>query len=417
MLRWIAPLAVIVAACGSNDVDGTELANSGLDARSSVLSVGLGGCGAEIPNLDDSFLAALNDCGPNNAGKCVPASPLTPPSMTKQLAPCEGGSCVPLQFLRINKAPLKACTSFGKSKGVCVSRVIPSIDKLTFLPKDNCTDEERCAPCANPIDGKVTGICELGKPAKQDCQKEEPVAPTCPYKGKPLLNVAKLNACADEGMHCLPKAVVPAAFSALLGACPDPNLLCAPDKSIEANGQYIPKKCSSVGGAEGRCLHKDIPQVAGQAKLLPVDNCDAYERCAPCFDPLNGEALPSCKVACDPGPTTEAVVFKPCAEGLGRCAPVSAVPEDMQGNLSEKDCEKGKELCVPKTAVDRNAQPKQCDLKLVKLPSSKPGVCVEDVLSIGIALSQSDCQEGFKCTPCNNPLKNNAPTGLPGCPK
>jgi hypothetical protein len=39
------------------------------------------------------------------------------------------------------------------------------------------------------------------------------------------------------------------------------------------------------------------------------------------------------------------------------------------------------------------------------------------VLEIGFVLSQSDCPDGFKCTLCNNPLANNAPTGLPGCPE
>ncbi len=411
-----------VAACGSNDIEGTRLDNADLNAESSLFSLALGadGCGVEIPDLGDEMLAAMPECG-DGAGRCVPPSPLVPEDMKKQLAPCEnGGSCVPLAFLRANVEPLKTCTSYGKVAGVCVSRIVPLVEKLTFLPQDVCSEGERCAPCENPLDGRPTGICEIGKPPSkpaEKCVKKAGAPLQCPYEGKPVLDVTKLTPCADEGMHCLPKAVVPPELADLLAPCFDGNSVCAPDKSIEANGQYVPKTCVSLGGAEGRCLHKDIPQVAAQAKFLPVADCDPFERCIPCFDPLTGAPLPSCSVACDPGPTKPAMVFSRCMGGRGRCVPKSAVPEDMQKNLKDTDCKKGEELCAPVIAIDREAKPQSCQLEILRIKRPGPAVCVEDVLKIGFVLSQSDCPEGFKCTPCNNPLEDDAPTGLPGCPE
>jgi hypothetical protein len=417
---------VVVATCGgcgSNDIEGGGLENGDKDATSSLFAISLGGdgCGVQIPNLGDDFLAAMPDCG-GGLGKCVPPSPMMPPAVTKQLSACEGSpaACVPLSFLKANKEPLKKCVSYGKADGVCVSRVIPTIDKLSFLPQDACKPEERCAPCANPIDGKVTGICDIGKPPSKPPEqcKKEPVQLQCPYEGKPVLNVEKLKSCAPKGMHCLPKSVVPEAFASLLTECKDaPDALCAPDKSIEANGQYIPKTCASIGGSEGRCLHQAIPQVAAQAKFLPSEGCDSYERCIPCFDPLSGAKLPSCSVSCDPGPTKPPYVFAKCAGDKGRCVPKTAVPPEQAKNLRDTDCKKGEEVCAPVIAIDRNAKPQMCELKMLGIPrAGKPAVCVEDVLTIGLVLSQSNCPEGFKCTPCNNPLENDAPTGLPGCP-
>ncbi|MEZ4262098.1 MAG: hypothetical protein R3B36_23665 [Polyangiaceae bacterium] len=412
-----AACAVLVA-CAADDIEGGALVTAGLDAESKLLKMSLGaeGCGVAIPDLGDAFLAALPDCA-NGEGKCVPPSPMMTAEMAAQLAPCEGGaSCVPVSFLKAGKVPLTPCTSFGEVAGVCVSRAIPALDQLTFLPRDKCKETERCAPCASPLDQRPTGICDIGKPPTKPASQcpADPIAIACPHKGKPVLDVSKLEPCADKGMHCVPKQIVPAAFAAQLGKCPAEGMLCAPDKAVEANGQYVAKTCASVGDAEGRCMHAGIPEVAGQAKLLPVDACDAEERCVPCFDPFSGAELPTCRVACDPGPTKPAVVFPKCAEGRGRCVPKSAVPPDMSGNLRTRDCEDDA-LCAPSIALDRTAKPQTCAFKLVGIPMGKPAVCVEDVLSLGFALSKSDCQEGFKCTPCENPL-NGTPTGLPGCP-
>lgn len=413
--------AAPLAACGEDDVEGGGLSTAGMDQTSKLLNMSLGaeGCGVEIPDLGDAFLGALPDCA-GGEGKCVPPSPMMTKEMTEQLAQCEGSggaTCVPLSFLRLKKKPLTKCTSFGGAEGVCVSRAIPTMDKLTFLPQDRCTPKERCAPCASPLDGRRTGICDLGKPATKpagECLKDA-VKIACPHRGPPVLDVKKLEPCASQGMHCMPKSVVPADFASQLGPCKDASFLCAPDKALEANGQFIPKTCVSVGGAEGRCMHAEIPQVAAQAKLLPVEGCDTYERCIPCYDPFSGDELPSCRIACDPGPTKPKLVFEKCVEGRGRCVPKSAVPEDMQGNLRAKDCKDPEALCAPAIVLDRNAKPRRCAFKLVGFPSDRDAVCVEDVLSLGFVLSKSDCSEGFKCTPCENPLDGKK-TGLPGCP-
>ena len=413
-------VSLVAVACGAADSDGSELLGSELNAESDLLKMSLGGgsCGVEIPSLPDTFLAALPDCG-NGQGKCVPPSSMMKPSMTKELAPCDGGgACVPLMFLKLKSEPLRKCSSYQKAEGVCVSQVIPRLEKLTFLPQDTCNEGERCVPCTNVADGKETGICNLGKPAKKSgaaCEdEEEGVKPECPHKGPPVLNVSKLTGC-GTGMHCLPKAIVPKDFSSMLTPCPDGESLCAPDKTIEANGQFIPKTCASVGGAEGRCLNSAIPQVSAQGKFLPSEGCDTGEKCVPCFDPITGEKLPSCTISCDPGPTKPAMVFARCANNRGRCVPKSAVPNGMDKNLKQLDCQ-GDTLCAPNLAIEKNPRPQMCEFKLLGFSTSGPAVCVEDVLKMGFIMSQSNCADGFKCAPCTNPL-NKTPTGLPGCPQ
>jgi hypothetical protein len=413
-------VSLVAIACGASEDDGSVLLGSELDAESTLFKMSLGGegCPVEVPALPDTFLAALPDCG-NGQGKCIPPSSMMKQSMTKELAPCDGGgSCVPLMFLKLKSEPLRTCTSYQKAEGVCISRVIPRLEKLTFLPQDACNPEERCVPCANPVDGKKTGICELGKPAKksgESCNsEEESVKPECPHKGPPVLDVSKLASC-GTGMHCLPGAIVPKDFSAMLAPCPDGQSFCAPDKSIEANGQFIPKTCSSVGGAEGRCLNASIPQVTAQGKFLPSEGCDTGEKCVPCYDPISGEKLPTCNISCDPGPTKPAVIFGKCADGRGRCVPKSAVPAGMDKNLKQFEC-KGEELCAPNLAIEKNPKPQMCEFKLLGFATSNAAVCVEDVLKMGFILSQSNCTDGFKCAPCVNPL-NKTPTGLPGCPQ
>lgn len=414
---------LITAACGSNDIEGTRLANADMNAESKLLSLNLGGegCGVDIPNLDDAFLAALPDCG-RGAGKCVPPNKKVSKAIADQLEPCDGGgSCIPMQFLKANTEPLKKCTSFGKAEGVCVKRIVPTVEKLTFLPQDSCAPDERCTPCSNPLSGKVTGICDIGKPATKpadQCKQEPGPKAKCPHEGPPVLDVTKLTPCGQSGMHCLPKDVVPDEFVDLVGPCSDPSSLCVPDKFIAANGQLIPKTCTSIGASEGRCLHQEIPQVAQLARFLPADTCEAEERCVPCYDPLTGDKLPSCTVACDTGPTQPALVFTKCEKDLGRCVPKAAVPADMQKNLKTSDCKKDEELCAPVRVMDRNAKPQMCELKYAGIPRpGKPAVCIEDVLTIGVTLNQSDCPENFKCTPCYNPLEGGAATNLPGCPK
>ena len=73
-----------------------------------------------------------------------------------------------------------------------------------------------------------------------------------------------------------------------------------PDTLIETGGNFILPTCTSVFGAEGRCLSTCVPQLADTADSLPQDICDENERCTPCFDPLQDGAPPTgaCELSC-----------------------------------------------------------------------------------------------------------------------
>src|SRR6185503_16226939 len=88
---------------------------------------------------------------------------------------------------------------------------------------------------------------------------------TCPWTGPPIYDPNTFAACSPtcSGAHCAPTAIVPSGLQSLLGACP--GGFCAPDPIIAAAGQFIPNTCTSIAGAEGRCLSTCLPGVAAAA--------------------------------------------------------------------------------------------------------------------------------------------------------
>jgi hypothetical protein len=297
---------------------------------------------------------------------------------------------------------------------VCVSTCITSVERFKLiLPQDTCEDEERCVPCEN--EGKSTGLCDLGHkkenepPKPASCTAEKKPGPDiCPFKGdKPAIDPNKLKACGD-GAHCLPTGLIQPGLRNELDKCPGTDGLCAPDKLIAAAGNFIPKTCASLGNAEGRCMSTALPQIRAQKDVLPGEGCDANERCAPCFDPVSGKALPTCTTSCDPGPTKPKVVFKGCGDNLGRCVPKAVVGGGTSELvLAQGECEDG-ELCAPLAAVTTDVTPKTC-----KYPGGTPGVCYQAVFSwLGknLLLSKHECDDGFLCAPCD------AKKPAKGCP-
>jgi len=65
--------------------------------------------------------------------------------------------------------------------------------------------------------------------------------------------------------RCVPTTAVPADAQALLGDC-DAQNKCVPSYFVERAAKFIPPSCTSVNGAEGRCLSECIP-----ADLLASD--------------------------------------------------------------------------------------------------------------------------------------------------
>ena len=242
----------------------------------------------------------------------------------------------------------------------------------------------------------------------------------CPYKGAPLLDPSKLPACGPAGgAHCLQSALVPAAMASQLAACT--GGYCVPDVFIESGGNFIPSTCASLDGAEGRCLNVAIPQVASQESQLQQSTCAVFERCVPCFSPIDGKKTGACNLSCDPGPTKPIVLFPSCCQengtDEGRCVPTSIVPSSEQSNLGQDSCSQDA-LCVPGEMLNiATFKPAACSATGF-LVGAYTGVCLSSCLSFGIqgiALAQGSCDDIHTCAPCTNPLSGQ-PTGAPGCP-
>ena len=71
-----------------------------------------------------------------------------------------------------------------------------------------------------------------------------------------------------------------------LATCP--GGFCAPDSITQSGGEGVPPTCTSIAGAEGRCLNDAIPQVAAEASQLTQSTCQVFEKCVPCFSPIDG---------------------------------------------------------------------------------------------------------------------------------
>ena len=208
------------------------------------------------------------------------------------------------------------------------------------------------------------------------------------------------------------------------GLCPSPaNTLCAPDVFIVSAGNYVPTTCASLDGAEGRCLNVVIPQVKAQASMLTQDVCQAYEKCVPCYSPIDGSDTGACHQSCDPGPQKPKVVFQDCCKmnnvEYGKCVPKTVIPSALQSDLDNDKCDnKDTDLCVPDENLAATFKPPACTGQGL-IGGSYTGVCLSKCLDFGfiqsLGISQGSCDDLHDCAPCTNPLTGQ-PTGAPGCP-
>ena len=77
--------------------------------------------------------------------------------------------CVPDPLVKSGgKAPPTCKSPFGEGRcmSVCVPEVAKNADLLNRGEGDVCAEDERCAPCLNPLkNNEPTGVCEIGKAA------------------------------------------------------------------------------------------------------------------------------------------------------------------------------------------------------------------------------------------------------------
>lgn len=425
-----------LVACAAPDMQGTPV-GADTPAPAPVVHSTSGSCsaaGAALAPADPGQFPKCA-CAAGGAARCI-AKAIVPADQVSSLDACAAvgdGVCVPDKLVQSGGAAPKTCKSpFGE--GRCMSLCVPEVAKnaavLNRGEGDVCDADERCAPCLDPLKNNApTGVCEIGAPSPVDCGGDgsakgggatggsAPAPVQCPYSGPPLVDVTTFPSC-GAGARCVPAAVVPVASQPLLGACP--TGLCAPEKSVAAGGQYLPKVCSAVASAEGRCVNVNIPAIAAQRAMLQPDVCDPDELCAPCFNPLDGTDTGACRsVTCD-APKEPARTFTACCSARAKCVPTALVPSARRSNLDDGDgaCQQGQELCVPNEMLDPAFRGPACQGSTF-FTGSYSGVCLSDCLDFdffeSLGISRGSCPNGSVCAPCRNPLTG-ASTGAPGCP-
>jgi hypothetical protein len=226
----------------------------------------------------------------------------------------------------------------------------------------------------------------------------------CPTDGQPC--------CGGLGT-CVPSSCLLQEQASQLAqdACPaGADQLCAPSSLLSG---VLPATCRSVDDAEGRCASVCIPQVGQLSERLPQEPCASSERCAPCYNPVDGVLTGICNLGTD-SPQEPAYTFQECGDGRGKCVDEALVPENRRANVPQNTCPAGK-LCAPKEAIlDPAYQFPACTTTIAIYPDL-PGVCVPDYVVRDHAsyslLNQGNCANAAdKCAPCNDPT-NGTPTG------
>ncbi len=255
-------------------------------------------------------------------------------------------------------------------------------------------------------------------------------ATTCNASDFAKVDLAKLTACGpgNKGGHCYAPGKSPMADQ--LSVCAGSKDVCVPDTIILAQGKTL-KSCTSGVGTGGGCIPTGfLPALDTQGKgFLKQDVCAAGEICAPCIDPIHGNAAtPFCApigvhdaecsasggASGDGGAPAPAPLVACCTTGgvsNGVCLAESAIPEAQRSSTKADTCTTGNK-CVPRAMVE--GKPVTCSSLL------GAGVCMDkcfdEMMSlaggIGI-LNKANCGATELCIPCS--LAQTGGTKVPGC--
>lgn len=238
--------------------------------------------------------------------------------------------------------------------------------------------------------------------------------------GTNINDPGKYPACSTcTGGRCVPKTIVTTAgIASLLTAC-DADNVCVPDNIVAMGENLLLKTCTSIGGAVGRCASTCIGAVASLQAYLPQDTCAQNERCAPCFNPANGQATGICGLGCDQSPPGQPVTFGKCCGADGLCAPKSALPQDLAAQLGPETCANAStDVCVPAKPIATPGARFACCTGggMMGAPTYSGAciaACVIDQGPAGSQIQPGSCGANEKCVPCANPLTNPpSPTGV-----
>ena len=236
---------------------------------------------------------------------------------------------------------------------------------------------------------------------------------SCGMKVNNAADYPPCNSC--TGGRCVPKSLVAAQnVSSLLTPC-DADNVCVPDNIVEMGQNLQLATCTSVAGGEGRCASTCIGIVAALGDYLPTAGCGANERCAPCFNPANGQPTGLCNLGCDKGPTGTAVKFGTCCGADGLCAPKSTLPAALAGQLGPETCaNSATDVCVPAKPIATPGSRFPCCTIDLSGGSTIAGACapacVINAGPNGASLPKGSCAtDAEKCVPCAD--GSGAPTG------
>lgn len=196
---------------------------------------------------------------------CLP-NDLVPDGQRELLADCDASrKCVPDAILVSGgNRPAPGCRSFrGEAEGRCLSTCIPSVGaQADRIPQSTCEDDERCAPCFDPVSGESTGACEGTCDAPVDA---------------PYLFVD----CCSGRAECVPSSSVPADKRSNLAqdSCPNSDDLCVPRELT--NPTFVPEACHhDLGLGLGACISTCI---ASANTIGDADGeCPTDTKCVPC---------------------------------------------------------------------------------------------------------------------------------------
>lgn len=294
----------------------------------------------------------------------------------------DGLLCEPNAYADEGHQP-PSCTTGGSAEGRCLPACVPLVaERADSLAQDDCAEGLLCTPCFDARTGEATGACDI--------------------RGDEPAEAGPTACCADAGV-CVASALLSTEERSLYGAdgCAD-GALCA--LTAYADTSHVAASCRSHADGEGRCLPSCLPLVAERADDLPAADCGAGELCAPCFDPLTGEATGACSVGSDE-PAEAATLYAGCCDlggtDRGRCIPPAALDTANDG-LPQDTCATG-ETCVPDPwAADPTATMTPCTTAGTT-GSGASGACVPDCLASlfdADVLAQSTCGSGEVCAPC-----------------
>jgi hypothetical protein len=212
-----------------------------------------------------------------------------PMAQRGMLAVCNGGYCVPDEFIRTaNNYLAPTCRPFaGMGEGRCLSRCVPMVaTQASMLSQATCAANQLCVPCFDPRTGMNTTACN------QTCD---------PGPREPRFSFAQ---CCGGRARCVPATAVPAAQRDSLSAmtCPA-GFLCAPNENLDP--AYRPVACRATppplpvigqlpaynGFCVSTCVNRSFFERLGTAQ----GTCGAGYFCGPCRTPLGQRTgVPGC---------------------------------------------------------------------------------------------------------------------------